>query len=68
MLQSVRTEERIQKSAAHLVAAIADPTYGVALNHMTQEVRDSLDMLCKELNETELLDPYRREGGKLAVW
>ena len=70
MLQSLRIEERILRSAAHLVAAIEDPRFGIKgmPSVLSDEVRDSIEMLRADLDEIGLLEPYRREGGTLGVW
>ena len=52
------------------VAAIEDPRFGIKgmPSVLSDEVRDSIEMLRAELDEIGLLEPYRREGGTLGVW
>jgi hypothetical protein len=54
--------------AAHLVAAMRDPSEGMAADSLSFEVRDSLDGLQEELDRAGLLTAYKRNGGYLGVW
>lgn len=61
-----RLEEQALRSAAHLVAAVADKRFGA--RGISDEVRDCVAILSGELDELGLLDSYRRPDGTLAAW
>ncbi|OIT11700.1 hypothetical protein BL241_11545 [Ralstonia solanacearum] len=67
MKEATNIRARALSSAAHLVAALHDPKYGIKGTLLSEEVRDSIDILRGELDEIGLLKPYRREGGKLGL-
>jgi hypothetical protein len=61
-----RLEEQALRSAAHLVAALADRRFGAKA--LSEEVRDSISVLRGELDELGLLAEYRHADGSLAAW
>lgn len=59
-------EEALQ-SAAFLVAALVDRRFGLK-GAMSAELKDSLSVLRRELDDLGLLAEYRRQDGTLAAW
>jgi hypothetical protein len=64
VMASSGMEAQALRSAAYLVAALADPTYGV--KHISDEVRDCIQILSGELDALGLLD--HRKDGKPIAW
>ena len=58
----------IISSAAHLVAALYDGQHGIDVSALPVEARDSLKILCSQLDAAGALGPYHREDGGIGVW
>jgi hypothetical protein len=65
VMASSGMEAQALRSAAYLVSALADPRFGV--KHISDEVRDCIQILSGELDALGLLEQYRKEG-KLIAW
>jgi hypothetical protein len=62
-----RVEEQALRSAAHLVAALADRRFGMK-GALSSELKDSISVLRDELDSLGLLAEYRQADGSLAAW
>lgn len=59
-------QEQALRSAAHLIAALADKRFGA--KSLSEELRDCIAILSGELDELGLLADYRCPDGTLAAW
>jgi hypothetical protein len=59
-------EAQALRSAAFLIAAIADRRFGST--HITDELKDAIGILRDELDELGLLAEYRQPDGTLVAW
>jgi hypothetical protein len=58
--------EQALRSAAHLVAAMADRRFGAA--RLSDELKDCLGILRSELDELGMLAEYKQKDGSLVAW
>lgn len=65
MLRS-QVEKQALRSAAHLVAALSDRRFGAKV--LSDEVKDSVSILCGELDALGLLAEYRQADGTFVAW
>ncbi len=59
-------EAQALRSAAFLVAAIADSRFGST--RISDELKDAIGILRSELDELDLLAEYRQPDGTLVAW
>ena len=59
-------EAEALRSAAYLIAALADRRFGA--RSLSDELRDCIGILTRELDGLGLLADYRRPDGTLAAW
>ena len=63
---SSQLESQALRSAAFLVAAIADSRFGST--RISDELKDAIEILRGELDELGLMADYRQPEGTLAAW
>ena len=65
-MNSTQLREQALRSAAHLVAAMADRRFGAG--RLSDELKDCIGILRSELDELGLLAEYKQEDGSLVAW
>ena len=63
---SSQREAQALRSAAFLIAAIADSRFGST--RISDELKDAVEILRGELDELGLLAEYRKLDGRLVAW